>query len=164
MFLGLTKKIHAGQTPALWVFSDEEDTCRPGQRSIHHHRPQPQHQRSPPCSNPLSLSPASSPARIVPSIGNGLLAWAQCLERGVPHGPIATYSRWQALGRQGKAAAKATSLRIPVTLAREEGGGRRRKTRRQTDRADAGADPTVGLPRRLARAATYGDRSRLRLC
>jgi len=87
------------------------------------------------------------------SIGNGLLAWAQCLERGVPPGPIATYSRWQALGRQGKAAAKATSLRIPVTLAREEGGGRRRKTRRQTDRADAGADPTVGLPRRLARAA-----------
>ena len=29
------------------------------------------------------------------SIGNQLLAWAQCLERGIPPGPMATFPRWK---------------------------------------------------------------------
>jgi hypothetical protein len=33
------------------------------------------------------------------SVGNQLLAWSQCLERGIPPGPMATYPKWQELGR-----------------------------------------------------------------
>ena len=34
------------------------------------------------------------------SLGNQLLAWAQCQERGLEPGPMATYPRWKELGRQ----------------------------------------------------------------
>ena len=33
------------------------------------------------------------------SIGNQLLAWSQCLDRGIQPGPMATYPRWKELGR-----------------------------------------------------------------
>ena len=36
------------------------------------------------------------------SLGNQLLAWAQCADRGLQPGPMATYPRWKALGRQVK--------------------------------------------------------------
>ena len=33
------------------------------------------------------------------SIGNQLLAWSQCMERGIQPGPIATFSHWKEFGR-----------------------------------------------------------------
>ena len=32
------------------------------------------------------------------SLGNQLLAWTQCADRGLQPGPMATYPRWRALG------------------------------------------------------------------
>jgi antirestriction protein ArdC len=52
------------------------------------------------------------------SLGNQLLAWAQCLERGLELGPMATYPAWQAMGRQVRKGAKAIVLCQPVTLRR----------------------------------------------
>lgn len=52
------------------------------------------------------------------SLGNQLLAWAQCLERGLEPGPMATYPAWQALGRQVRKGAKAIVLCQPVTIRR----------------------------------------------
>ena len=34
------------------------------------------------------------------SLGNQLLAWAQCQQRGIPPGPMATFPRWKDLGRR----------------------------------------------------------------
>lgn len=56
------------------------------------------------------------------SIGNQLLAWSQCLERGIPLGPMATYVRWQELGRHVKRGETALTLCQPVTIKREAGG------------------------------------------
>lgn len=47
------------------------------------------------------------------SIGNQLLAWSQCHDRGISLGPIATFKKWQELGRQVKKGEKAISLYIP---------------------------------------------------
>jgi antirestriction protein ArdC len=60
------------------------------------------------------------------SIGNGLLAVLQCRARGISPGPIATYKRWQELGRQVRKGEKALTLCVPVTKkatrkAREDG-------------------------------------------
>src|SRR5688572_17320538 len=52
------------------------------------------------------------------SLGNQLLAWAQCVERGITPGPIATYQRWRELGRQVKRGEKAITLCRPVTVKR----------------------------------------------
>ena len=49
------------------------------------------------------------------SLGNCLLAYLQCQERGIPLGPIATYKRWQELGRQVRKNEKALTLCMPVT-------------------------------------------------
>jgi len=49
------------------------------------------------------------------SLGNCLLACLQCQERGIPFGPIATYKRWQELGRQVRKGEKALTLCMPVT-------------------------------------------------
>lgn len=54
------------------------------------------------------------------SIGNQLLAWAQCVQRGIEPGPIATYRRWQELGRQVRRGEKAITLCRPVTVKRTE--------------------------------------------
>jgi antirestriction protein ArdC len=64
------------------------------------------------------------------SIGNQLLAWSQCLARGLQPGPLATYSRWRELGRQVRKGEKALTLCMPVTV----------KRARQADEAD---DPDV---------------------
>ncbi len=50
------------------------------------------------------------------SLGNQLLAWAQCQEREIPLGPMATYPRWKALGRQVRKGQKALMLCMPVTV------------------------------------------------
>jgi antirestriction protein ArdC len=53
------------------------------------------------------------------SLGNALLAWSQCAARGIPLGPMATYVRWQELGRHVKRGEKALTLCHPVTIKRK---------------------------------------------
>jgi antirestriction protein ArdC len=52
------------------------------------------------------------------SIGNQLLAWSQCLQRGIQPGPIATFQRWRELGRYVRKGEKALTLCRPVTVKR----------------------------------------------
>lgn len=54
------------------------------------------------------------------SIGNQLLAWSQCVQRGIQPGPLATYQRWRELGRQVRRGEKAITLCRPVTVNRTE--------------------------------------------
>lgn len=58
------------------------------------------------------------------SLGNCVLAYLQCKERGIPFGPIATYKRWQELGRQVRQGEKALTLCMPIT---------RKSTRKATE-------------------------------
>ncbi len=67
------------------------------------------------------------------SIGNQLLAWAQCLARGIQPGPMATYPRWRELGRHVRKGEKALTLCQPVTV----------KRRTDADAADDGTEPDV---------------------
>ncbi len=53
------------------------------------------------------------------SLGNQLLAMAQCAEREIPPGPMATYPRWRELGRQVKKGEKAITLCMPITIKRK---------------------------------------------
>ena len=52
------------------------------------------------------------------SIGNQLLAWSQCLRRGMQPGPMATFPRWKELGRYVRKGEKAITLCQPVTVKR----------------------------------------------
>src|SRR5437764_13500724 len=52
------------------------------------------------------------------SLGNQLLTWGQCLNRGLQPGPLATYQRWRELGRQVRKGEKAITLCRPVTVKR----------------------------------------------
>jgi antirestriction protein ArdC len=56
------------------------------------------------------------------SVGNQLLAWAQCMQREIPLGPIATFVRWKELGRHVKRGEKALTLCQPVTIKRNSDG------------------------------------------
>jgi len=62
------------------------------------------------------------------SLGNQLLAWAQCVERGISPGPLATFPRWRELGRYVRKGEKAITLCMPVTV------------KRATEAADGSAD------------------------
>ena len=53
------------------------------------------------------------------SLGNVLLAAFQCAAREIPLGPMATYPRWQALGRHVRKGEKAITLCQPVTMRRK---------------------------------------------
>src|SRR5262249_8889097 len=53
------------------------------------------------------------------SIGTQLLAWSQCLDRGIQPGPMATYPRWKELGRHVRKGEKAIVLCQPVTVKRK---------------------------------------------
>ncbi len=57
------------------------------------------------------------------SVGNQLLAWAQCLERGIAPGPMATFQRWKELGRYVRKGSKALVLCMPVTVKRRGAEG-----------------------------------------
>lgn len=57
------------------------------------------------------------------SIGNQMWAWAQCIARDIPLGPIATFKRWQELGRNVQKGQKAISLVMPVTIAKKDEAG-----------------------------------------
>ena len=52
------------------------------------------------------------------SIGNQLLAWSQCLGRGIQPGPMATFPKWKELGRYVRKGEKAITLCQPVTVTR----------------------------------------------
>src|SRR5688572_3964043 len=52
------------------------------------------------------------------SLGTQLLALAQCLQRGIQPGPIATFPRWKELGRFVRKGEKAITLCRPVTVKR----------------------------------------------
>src|SRR5262245_50181868 len=52
------------------------------------------------------------------SLGNQLLAWAQCVQRGIQPGPIATFQRWKELGRYVRRGERALTLCRPVTVKR----------------------------------------------
>lgn len=68
------------------------------------------------------------------SIGNQLLAWSQCVGRGMPPGPMATFPKWKELGRHVRKGEKALTLCQPVTVKR-------------TAPADDGADDTGAYTR-----------------
>jgi len=57
------------------------------------------------------------------SVGNQLLAWAQCSSRNIPLGPLATFKRWQELGRHVKKGEKAIQLCMPVTINKKDSAG-----------------------------------------
>jgi antirestriction protein ArdC len=52
------------------------------------------------------------------SIGNQLLAWSQCLQRGIQPGPLATFMGWKDKGRYVRKGEKAIVLCQPVTVKR----------------------------------------------
>jgi antirestriction protein ArdC len=53
------------------------------------------------------------------SLGNQLLAWAQCLDREIPPGPINTFPGWKALGRHVRKGERAITLCQPITVRRK---------------------------------------------
>ena len=74
------------------------------------------------------------------SIGNQLLAFVQCAERGIPPGPIATFMGWKDKGRYVRKGEKAIVLCMPVTCKRKATDDR------PTDGSDDGTAPTVTEP------------------
>ncbi len=52
------------------------------------------------------------------SLRNQLLAMAQCLDRGIAPGPLATFKQWEALGRHVLRGQKAIVLCVPITTTR----------------------------------------------
>jgi len=52
------------------------------------------------------------------SLGNQLLALAQCLARGIPPGPLATFQGWKDKARHVRKGEKAVTLWMPVTVKR----------------------------------------------
>lgn len=52
------------------------------------------------------------------SLGNQLLALYQCVERGLQPTPLASYRKWQELGRHVKKGEKALTLCMPITCTR----------------------------------------------
>lgn len=57
------------------------------------------------------------------SVGNQMLAYSQCAGRGIPIGPIATFKRWQALGRNVRKGERAIQLCMPVTVTKKDDQG-----------------------------------------
>ena len=57
------------------------------------------------------------------SLGNTMAALYQAAFMNIPFGPLATYKRWQELGRQVKRGEKAIWLCRPVTLKRKDNDG-----------------------------------------
>jgi antirestriction protein ArdC len=57
------------------------------------------------------------------SLGNVLLAWSQCTQRGIALGPMATYQRWKELGRYVRKGERAVVLCMPVTVKRKPAEG-----------------------------------------
>lgn len=58
------------------------------------------------------------------SLGNALLAARQLHQRNLPISPIATYKKWQELGRNVKKGEKALALIMPITIKDDDEGSR----------------------------------------
>jgi antirestriction protein ArdC len=56
------------------------------------------------------------------SLGNQLLAWGQCLARGIQPGPLSTFMGWKGKGRFVRKGEKALTLCMPVTVKRKVEG------------------------------------------
>ena len=54
------------------------------------------------------------------SVGNQILAWFECLQRGLQPGPIHTFAGWLELGRHVKKGEKAITLCMPVNVKRKD--------------------------------------------
>jgi antirestriction protein ArdC len=54
------------------------------------------------------------------SLGNQITAYFECKARNLTVGPIATYKKWQSLGRQVKKGEKAIALCMPITVPRKK--------------------------------------------
>lgn len=54
------------------------------------------------------------------SSGNQSLAYSECMLRGIPVSPIATYKQWQEKGRQVRKGEKAIGLYLPVTIKKQD--------------------------------------------
>src|SRR5438874_9454463 len=52
------------------------------------------------------------------SIGHQLLAWSQCVQRGITPGPIATFMGWKDKGRYVRKGERAITLCMPVAVKR----------------------------------------------
>ncbi len=76
------------------------------------------------------------------SLGNQLLAWGQCSQRGLALGPMATYAGWLAAGRQVRRGEKAIALCQPVTV-------------RRTTTDEAGEESAVAFTRFTYRAKWF---------
>jgi antirestriction protein ArdC len=85
------------------------------------------------------------------SVGNQLLALAQCQLRGITPGPIKTFPGWQALGRNVKRGERALVLCMPITRKRRnaEAGAR--------DEDDDSYTMFVYRPRWFVLAQTEGE-------
>ena len=57
------------------------------------------------------------------SVGNQMWAWSQCMARDIELAPLATYKKWQTLGRQVKKGEKALTLCMPVTINKKNDAG-----------------------------------------
>lgn len=57
------------------------------------------------------------------SVGNQMLAFSQCAARNITVGPIATFKRWQELGRNVQKGQKAIALVMPVTINKKDDAG-----------------------------------------
>jgi antirestriction protein ArdC len=57
------------------------------------------------------------------SVGNQLLAYHQLKDRGLTLSPIASYKKWQSLGRNVKRGEKAISLLLPITIKQKDDAG-----------------------------------------
>jgi len=93
------------------------------------------------------------------SLGNRVMAMAQMLSRNIPMGPIATFKKWDSLGRKVKKGEKAISLLMPVSVSGkkedDEGG-------KDVDSSDSGSSTServvfIMRPRWFAFAQTEGD-------
>ena len=124
-------KTQVGLTPALWVLSVKEGTwsARPARVPFRLDHSHDSHRPSPPSATGFAalLETAVVDPGVMSgayrqfhsfSVGNQLLAWGQCLTRDLPPGPLATYPRWKALGRQVRKGERAISLCMPVTMKR----------------------------------------------
>ena len=97
------------------------------------------------------------------SVGNQLLALAQCRGRGITPGPLATFPGWKEKGRHVRKGERALTLCIPVTLKGQTSEGEERFTRfvykprwfvlAQTEGEDVEPEPAPGWDKAAALAA-----------
>lgn len=66
------------------------------------------------------------------SVGNQLLAYFQCVERGIKVGPIATFAGWKAKNRFVRKGERAITLCMPVTCKKDVEDSKTGETKKAT--------------------------------